>query len=66
MQDFINTSELAALLKVRKNTIERWRTNRECPIPWIKVKRRVLYALADVNAYLESQKRDRVSGAPME
>ncbi|MBN1281638.1 MAG: helix-turn-helix domain-containing protein [Alphaproteobacteria bacterium] len=61
MQDYITTNELAALLKVKKNTIERWRTNRECPIQWIKVKRRVLYAMTDVRTYLEKQKCDRVS-----
>jgi excisionase family DNA binding protein len=61
MQDYITTRELAELLKIRPNTIERWRTNRECPIPWINVRRRVLFARADVVAYLESQKRDRVS-----
>ena len=60
MQDYITTSELAALLKIKKNTIERWRTNRECPIPWIQVRRRVLYALEDVQAYMESQKRNRI------
>ena len=60
MQDYITTNELAALLKVKKNTIERWRTNRECPIPWVQVRRRVLYALEDVRAYLENQRRDRV------
>ena len=59
--EYITTDELAILLRVRKNTIERWRTNRECPIPWINVRRRVLYAMADVQAYLDSQKRDRVA-----
>ncbi|MDR1027336.1 MAG: helix-turn-helix domain-containing protein [Rickettsiales bacterium] len=60
MQDFITTKELAAMLKIKTNTIERWRTMRECPIPWTNIRRRVLYALSDVQAYLNSQKRDRV------
>lgn len=61
MQEYISTKELAALLRIKPNTAERWRTNRQCPIPWIKIKRRVLYAVSDVQAYLDSQKRDRVN-----
>lgn len=60
MQNYITTRELADLLKIKKNTIERWRTNRTCPFQWIKVGNRVLYDRADVLAYIESQKRDRV------
>ncbi|MDR2933785.1 MAG: helix-turn-helix domain-containing protein [Rickettsiales bacterium] len=58
MTDYITTAELASLLKIKQNTIERWRTNRECPIAWIKIGRRVLYDRVEVFAYLESQKRD--------
>jgi hypothetical protein len=58
---YITTQELAVLLRIKTNTIERWRTNRECPIPWTQIKGRVLYSMADVNAYLDSQKRDRIA-----
>ena len=55
MTEYITTAELADILKVRRNTIERWRTNRTLPIKWIRVGRRVLY---DHN---EVQKRDSVN-----
>jgi len=61
MTDYITTNELAALLKIKPNTIERWRTARECPIKWTKIRGRVLYARSEVESYLESQKRDRVA-----
>lgn len=64
MQDYITTSELADILRIKKNTIERWRTNRVCPIKWTKVGRNVLYDRADVMAYLDSQKTDRVIRKP--
>lgn len=60
MNDYITTAELANILKIRKNTIERWRTSRTCPIKWTRVNRRVLYALADVREYLDAQKTDRI------
>ena len=61
MTNYITTAELADTLKVRRNTIERWRTNRTLPVKWIRVGRRVLYDRNDVMAYLDSQKRDSVN-----
>lgn len=58
--DFLTTKELAALLKIKKNTLERRRTNRDCPIQWTRFGGRVLYAMSDVQEYLDSQKRDRI------
>ncbi|MDR3126063.1 MAG: helix-turn-helix domain-containing protein [Rickettsiales bacterium] len=55
---FITTTELAALLKCKPNTIERQRTNRTCPVKWYRVGGRVLYKISEVLEYIESQKRD--------
>lgn len=60
-QQYLSTEELAELLRVKKNTVERWRTHRECPFKWTKVCGRVLYYRDDVMAYLDSQKRDSVN-----
>lgn len=55
--NFITTSELSDMLRIKKNTIERWRTNRICPIPWTKIGGRILYQEQDVLDYLATQKR---------
>lgn len=60
-QKYLSTEELAELLRVKKNTVERWRTHRECPFKWTKVCGRVLYDRNEVMAYLDSQKRDSVN-----
>ena len=62
-QQYLSTEELAELLRVKKNTIERWRTHRECPFKWTRTKvcGRVLYYRDEVMAYLDSQKRDSVN-----
>ena len=60
-QQYLSTEELAELLRVKKNTVERWRTHRECPFKWIKVCGRVLYPKNEVMAYLDSQKRDSIN-----
>lgn len=54
---YLSTGEVAELLRLQKNTIERWRTSRNCPFSWTKVGGRVLYYRDEVLAYLESQKR---------
>lgn len=58
---YINTTELAQMLGLKRNTIERWRTNRESPFRWIKVGGRVLYEYAEIVAYIEDNKRNTVN-----
>lgn len=65
-QKYLSTEELAELLRVKKNTVERWRTHRECPFKWTKVCGRVLYDRNEVMAYLDSQKRDSVNNTSKE
>ncbi|MBR5575561.1 MAG: helix-turn-helix domain-containing protein [Alphaproteobacteria bacterium] len=55
--NFLTTAEVADLLRIRKNTIERWRVSRTCPIPWTKIGGRVLYQKQDILNYLDCQKR---------
>lgn len=55
--DFITTVEMANLLKIKKNTIERWRVSKSCPVPWTKIGGRILYKKRDILDYLESQQR---------
>ena len=57
---YITTVEVAELLRIKKNTIERWRTHRESPFKWVKIGGRVLYERAEVMAYLDQQKRNNV------
>jgi len=60
-QAYLNTAELAQMLRIKRNTIERWRTNRNGPFQWIKIGGRILYDRAEVMAYLDSQKRDQIT-----
>ena len=57
---YLTTNELADLLHIKRNTIERWRTSKICPIPWTRIGGRVLYERSDVLAYLERQKREKI------
>jgi len=59
--EYINTKELAILTRTKPNTWERKRSARDCPFRWVKLGGKVLYDKSEVLAYLESQKRDRVS-----
>lgn len=58
---FLTTVEVAELLRVKKNTIERWRTHRESPFTWTKIGGRVLYDRDEVMSYLDQQKRNQVN-----
>lgn len=59
--DFITTVELADLLRIKKNTIERWRVSKSCPVPWTKIGGRILYKKHDVLDYLETQQRSSIN-----
>lgn len=57
---YLTTVEVAELLRIKKNTIERWRTYRQSPFRWTKIGGRVLYDRAEVMAYVDQQKRNSV------
>ena len=59
-QRYFSTDELAELLRVRKNTVEKWRNNRSCPFSWTKVCGRILFDRDEVLKYLESNKRKSI------
>ena len=59
-ENYITTSEVAALLQLKPNTIARWRTYRQSPFRWTKIGGRVLYDRAEVMAYVDQQKRNSV------
>lgn len=54
---YLTTSELADLLHIKRNTIERWRVSKSCPVPWTKIGGRILYKKQDILDYLETQQR---------
>lgn len=54
---YLNTSEAAALLRCGKRTLERWRQDPEHPLPWRVVAGKVLYARADLLAFLAPSHR---------
>ena len=60
MPEYIDTKMLAEMTSTKPNTWERKRSSRDCPFRWVKLGGKVLYDRAEVLAYLESQKRDRV------
>lgn len=58
---YLTTVELADLLRIKKNTIERWRVSKSCPVPWTKIGGRILYKESDVLDYLETQQRSSIN-----
>lgn len=60
--NLLDTSDLAALLTNKSNTIEGWRIKGVGP-RYIKVGRLVRYRIEDVEAWLESQSRTSTSQA---
>ena len=61
---YISTDDLAEMLNLKRNTIERWRTNRQSPFSWFKIGGRVLYDREEVLNYIESAKRNAVNKNP--
>ena len=55
--DFLDTEDLAKLIRTSRRTVIRWRVERKGPA-YIKAGQRVLYRRADVEAWLESRRRE--------
>ena len=62
MREVLTTPELAYYLSISDRTLIRWRVKRVGP-PWTKVGHHVRYRRADVDAWLESQRREPVREA---
>lgn len=52
----VDTIEAAKILGVRPETLECWRSNRRYALPYYKLGRKVTYARADLDAFIESCK----------
>ena len=59
MRDILTTGELADMLSVSERTLIRWRVQRVGP-PWTKVGHAVRYRRRDVDAWMDSQRREPV------
>ena len=55
MNDFMTTQELADYLKVKKQTLEVWRSKNINGIPYIKVGASVRYRKTDVEKWIQRQ-----------
>lgn len=54
-RQLIKTTEAAAFLDVKPNTLVKWRQREEGP-PWVKIGANVRYAEADLRAWLEGNR----------
>lgn len=55
MEQLLTGKEVSELIKVSVETLNKWRSDKSVPLPYIKIGRLVRYRLADIEAYVESQ-----------
>lgn len=51
--DLVSREEAAEFLGVRPQTLATWASSRRYVLPFVKIGRRVLYRLSDLNAFIE-------------
>lgn len=51
----LNTEDTAALLGLQPGTLSVWRSTGRYDLPWIAMRRRVLYRLSDSERFLDAQ-----------
>ena len=57
--EFLTTQETADLLKIQRNTIERWRSQNIKHIPFSRCGKSVRYSLADIIKFMEKNKEGK-------
>ena len=55
--DLLTTEEAAKYLKLKPNTLERWRTQYPDRLPFVKIGRTVKYRLEDLQAYVSGNRK---------
>lgn len=54
--NLITTEELAKIIRVKKEVIERWRYQKKFDLPYIKVGGKIRYSVDDVEKWLENNR----------
>ena len=55
--NLLTTEEAAEYLKLKPNTLERWRTQYPDRLPFVKIGRTVKYRLEDLQAYVSNNRK---------
>jgi len=53
--DLLDTEAAAALLDVKRGTLEAWRLNKRYPLPYVRVGRNVRYRRRDLIEFIEKR-----------
>ncbi len=56
--ELMTETEVANMLRLKRQTLSVWRLNRRYALPWVKVGGRVFYNREDVLAFLDSRRVD--------
>lgn len=59
--EYVDTREAARIIGLRPSTLETWRVRKSDAIPFIRAGRRVLYAVADLHAFMSANRCNSTS-----
>jgi len=60
MHYLLNRNEAASILGIKPQTLSKWSCSKLVALPYVKVGRRAMYSMVDIENFIE---RNRVGGA---
>lgn len=61
MNKLINPEEAATLLGICKDTLNVWRSTKRYNLPFVKIGRKVMYRVDDINSFIEQNTQNNYS-----